>query len=58
MRRRIQPQRAQQLLSRQETTMKKLIALAALAFLLAAGTVAVLTVHPQPAMAGCGGEGC
>jgi hypothetical protein len=31
--------------------MKKLIALAALAFLLAAGTVAVVTVHPQPALA-------
>jgi hypothetical protein len=42
----------QRLLS-QETTMKKLIALAALAFVLAAGTVTVLTVHPQPAMADC-----
>jgi hypothetical protein len=38
--------------------MKKLIALAALAFLLAAGTVAVLTVHPQPAMASCSGQDC
>jgi hypothetical protein len=31
--------------------MKKIIALAALAFVLAAGTAAVLTVYPQPAMA-------
>jgi hypothetical protein len=31
--------------------MKNLIAFAALAFLLTAGTVAVLTAHPQPAMA-------
>jgi hypothetical protein len=31
--------------------MKKIIALAALAFVLAAGTATVLTVQPQPAMA-------
>jgi hypothetical protein len=31
--------------------MKKIIALAALAFLLTAGTAAVMTIHPQPAMA-------
>jgi hypothetical protein len=35
----------------QETTMRKLIVLAALAFVLAAGTATVLTVQPQPAMA-------
>jgi hypothetical protein len=31
--------------------MRKLIVLAALAFVLAAGTATVLTVQPQPAMA-------
>jgi hypothetical protein len=36
--------------------MKKIIALAVLA-LLVAGTVTVLTVHPQPAMA-CNTGGC
>ena len=33
--------------------MKGLIALAALAFVLAAGTVTVFTARPQPAMADC-----
>jgi hypothetical protein len=37
--------------------MKKFIALAALAFLLTAGTVAVLMVHPQFAMA-CENSNC
>jgi hypothetical protein len=37
--------------------MKKIIALAALAFVLAAGTVTVITIQPQPAMADCQG-GC
>ena len=40
-----------QLVTTQEAPMKKLIALAALAFVVAAGTVTVMTVHPQPAMA-------
>jgi hypothetical protein len=31
--------------------MKKIIALAILAFALVAGTAAVMTLHPQPAMA-------
>jgi hypothetical protein len=39
--------------------MKKIISIAALAFVLAAGTVTVLTIQPQPAMAGsCSGVGC
>jgi hypothetical protein len=39
--------------------MKKIISIAALAFVLAAGTVTVLTVQPQAALAGgCGGVGC
>jgi hypothetical protein len=39
--------------------MKKIIAVAALAFVLAAGTVTVLTVQAQPAMAGtCSGPSC
>jgi hypothetical protein len=37
--------------------MKKLIILAAIAFALAAGTAAVVTVHPQQAVA-CQGNGC
>jgi hypothetical protein len=37
--------------------MKKIIALAALAFVLAAGTATVLTVQPQPAMA-CQNPNC
>jgi hypothetical protein len=32
-------------------TMKKILAFAALAFVLTAGTVGVLTVHPEPAIA-------
>ena len=36
--------------------MKKLIALTALALVLAVGTVTVMTVHPQPAVADCGGS--
>jgi hypothetical protein len=35
--------------------MKKLIVALALGFVLATGTVSVLTVHPQPALADCGG---
>ncbi len=39
--------------------MKKIIVLAALAFVLAAGTATVMIVQPQPAMAGpCGGANC
>jgi hypothetical protein len=38
--------------------MKKLIALAVLTLVLAAGTVTVLTVHPQPALAGGDCNGC
>jgi hypothetical protein len=39
--------------------MKKLIARAALAFALIAGTAAVLSVHPQLALAdGCNGSSC
>jgi hypothetical protein len=38
--------------------MKKIFALAALAFLLTAGTIAVLTVHSQPAMACANPSGC
>ena len=37
--------------------MKKLILAIALTFALAAGTVTVMTVHPQPAIA-CVGNGC
>ena len=37
--------------------MKKIIALAALALVLAVGTVTVMTVHPQQAMA-CDGSNC
>jgi hypothetical protein len=40
-----------ELLTARETTMRKLIVLAATAFVLAAGTATVLTVQPQPAMA-------
>jgi hypothetical protein len=40
-----------QLLTFQETTMRKLIVLAAFALVLAAGTATELTVQPQPAMA-------
>jgi hypothetical protein len=36
---------------RQEIAMKKLIVALALGFVLAAGTVAALTVQPQPALA-------
>lgn len=35
--------------------MKKFIVFAALAFALAVGTVTVMTVHPQPALADCSG---
>jgi hypothetical protein len=38
--------------------MKRLLALASIAFVLAAGTVAVIIVQPTPAVAGCGGAGC
>ena len=39
--------------------MKKLLALAAVALVLAAGTVTVLTIQTQPAVAGpCGGTNC
>jgi hypothetical protein len=38
-------------LTAQEIPVKKIIALAALTFLLTIGTAAVLTVHPQAAMA-------
>jgi hypothetical protein len=38
--------------------MKKLIVALALGFVLAAGTVTVLIVHPQPALADCSGSGC
>ena len=38
--------------------MKKLIILAALAFAIAAGTVTVLTVHSQQAVADCGSSAC
>jgi len=38
--------------------MKKIIAIAVLAFALAAGTVAVMTVHPHSAVADCGGNNC
>jgi len=38
--------------------MKKIIVLAVLAFALAAGTVAVMTVHPHSAVADCGTGGC
>jgi hypothetical protein len=44
-------------LTAQETTMRKLIVLAATALVLAAGTATVLTVHPQPAMA-CPNSSC
>jgi hypothetical protein len=37
--------------------MKRIIAFAALAFVLAAGSVVVLTVSPTPAVA-CTGNGC
>jgi hypothetical protein len=37
---------------------KRLIARAALALLLIAGTAAALTVHPQPALADCTGTQC
>ena len=50
--------RGQRLLSpKGATAMKKRLILAALAFALAAGGAAVLTVHPQPAAA-CYGNGC
>jgi hypothetical protein len=39
--------------------MKKIIAMAALAFVVAASTVTVITVQPQAALAGgCGGPSC
>jgi hypothetical protein len=38
--------------------MKKIFALAALAFLLTSGTAAVLTVHPHLAMACGNNDGC
>jgi len=38
--------------------MKKLIVLVAVAFALTAGTVTVMTVHPQQAHADCGGSNC
>jgi hypothetical protein len=39
--------------------LKNIISIAALAFVLAAGTVTVLTAQPQPALAGsCTGVGC
>jgi len=38
--------------------MKKIVVLAALAFALVAGTATVMTVHPQPVMAGCENGGC
>jgi hypothetical protein len=39
--------------------MKKIITLAVLAFALVAGTAAVMTVHPQSAIAGpCQGGNC
>ncbi len=37
--------------------MKKIIALVAVAFVLAVGTVTLMIVQPQPAMA-CSGYGC
>jgi len=37
--------------------MKKIIVLAVLAFALAVGTVTVITVHPQSAVA-CSGDNC
>jgi hypothetical protein len=43
---------------RWEIAMSKIIALTALAFLLTAGTAAVLTVHPQVAMACQNPNGC
>jgi hypothetical protein len=43
----------------EETAMKKLIVLVALAFTLIAGTTAVVTVYPQQAHAdGCAGANC
>jgi predicted ATPase len=39
------------LIRKRESFMKKIIALAALAFLLTAGTAVVMTVHPQLVMA-------
>jgi hypothetical protein len=44
-------------LIRKEIAKKKMFALAALAFLLTAGSAAVLTIHPQPAMA-CSTPSC
>jgi hypothetical protein len=41
----------------QEITMKKIIAVATLAFVLAAGSAAVLIVHPQIVMA-CPNQTC
>jgi hypothetical protein len=38
--------------------MKKLIVLVAVAFALTAGTVTVMTVHPQQAHADCGSSAC
>ena len=38
--------------------MKKFVILAALAFAIAAGTVTVLTVHSQQAVADCNSSGC
>jgi hypothetical protein len=39
--------------------MKKILVFVAVAFAVVAGTAAVVTVHPQAAMAdGCGGSSC
>jgi hypothetical protein len=38
--------------------MKKLLVLAALARVFAAGTATVLTLYPQPAVADCAGSNC
>jgi len=43
---------------RRQTTMKKLLVLAALARVFAAGTATVLTLYPQPAVADCAGSNC
>jgi hypothetical protein len=42
----------------QEIAMKKLIVALALGFVLATGTVTVLAVQPQPALADCSNGGC
>jgi len=38
--------------------MKKIVVLAALALVLVVGTVTVMTVYPQQAVADCGTQGC